>query len=169
MVMDYIDDMVIKIREASDHVKDLEKVFRVFQWYNIKLNPQNCAFGVSSGQFLGHIVSLQGMEASPTKLRNFFEIQEPWTVCNIQSLTGKITALSRFVSKMSDKCKPFFNSIRPSNSLIWEKKNKQVSKVNQGVHEHHPNTISPSWRRRTIVISGNFRGCSNWHVGQKRK
>ena len=62
----YIDDMVIKSRAAPNHIRDVEECFAVFRKYKMKLNPQKCAFGVSSGQFLGYIVSRRGIEASPT-------------------------------------------------------------------------------------------------------
>jgi len=35
----------------------------------------------------------------------------------VQSLAGKIAALGRFISKMSDRCKPFFQCIKQSASL----------------------------------------------------
>ena len=53
----YIDDMVIKSRRAQDHIRDAGEVFEVFRKFRMKLNPLKCAFEVSSGQFLGHVVS----------------------------------------------------------------------------------------------------------------
>ena len=104
----YIDDMVVKSKKASDHLRHLTESFQVLRHYRMRLNPKKCAFGVSSGQFLGHIVSRRGIEANPTQLSSVAEIQRPSTIRDIQRLTGKIATLSRFVSKMSDRCKPFF-------------------------------------------------------------
>ena len=53
----YVDDMLIKSREEEDHLNDLRETFNTFRQYNMKLNPSKCAFGVSSGKFLGFIVS----------------------------------------------------------------------------------------------------------------
>ena len=114
-----IDDMVIKIRRAQDHIRDAGEVFEVFQKFRMKLNPLKCAFGVSSRQFLGHVVSKHGIEPSSTQMRTLSKIQEPKTVRNVQSLAGKVSALSRFISKMSDKCKPFFRCIKQSSTLEW--------------------------------------------------
>lgn len=66
----YIDDMVIKSKEAVDHLWDIEECFQVLRHYRMSLNPTKCAFGVSSGQFLGHIVSKQGIEANPTQVES---------------------------------------------------------------------------------------------------
>ena len=38
----------------------------------------------------------------------------------VQRLTGKITALSRFISRILDRCKPFFKSIKKNTSSLWE-------------------------------------------------
>ena len=115
----YIDDMVIKSKKSEDHVSDMEEIFEIFRKFRMKLNPLKCAFGVSSGQFLGHVVSKRGIEPNPTQVKSLSVIQEPKTVRDVQSLAGKIAALGRFISKMSDRCKPFFQCIKQSATLEW--------------------------------------------------
>ena len=53
----YIDDMLVKSKKEDDHLKDLEETFNTLRKYQMKLNPSKCVFGVSSGKFLGFIVS----------------------------------------------------------------------------------------------------------------
>ena len=53
----YMDDMLIKSKEESAHLDDLEKTFTTLKQYQMKLNPSKCAFGVASGKFLGFMVS----------------------------------------------------------------------------------------------------------------
>ena len=108
----YIDDMVIKSKKSKDRVKDMEEIFEVFWRFRMKLNLLKCAFGVSSGQFLGHVVNKRGIEPNPTQVKILSEIEEPKTVRDVQSLAGKIATLGRFISKMSDHCKPFFQCIK---------------------------------------------------------
>lgn len=52
-----IDDMVVKSRESSNHLTDLKEVFEVLKQHKLRLNAEKCAFGVSSGKFLGHLVT----------------------------------------------------------------------------------------------------------------
>ena len=52
----YIDDMVVKSKKESDHVKDLTEVFTILRRHKLRLNAAKCSFGVSSGKFLGHLV-----------------------------------------------------------------------------------------------------------------
>ena len=100
----YIDDMLVKSVKAELYITHLAKAFQVLKSYNMKLNPAKCAFGVSVGKFLGFIVSSQGIEANPDKIKVVLDILPPSNIKDIQRLTGRIAALSRFVSKANDKC-----------------------------------------------------------------
>ena len=80
----------------------------------MKLNPNKCAFGVTTGKFLGFMVSQRGIEVNPEKVRAIMELEPPRTVKEVQSLNGKIVALNRFVSRAMDRCLPFFRTLRKS-------------------------------------------------------
>ena len=64
----YVDDMLVKSLGEEKHLDDLQETFDILRQYNIKLNPSKCAFGVSSGKFLGFMVSYRGIEANPKKI-----------------------------------------------------------------------------------------------------
>ena len=53
----YIDDMLVKTKEERNHLEDLQETFNTLCHYQMKLNPSKCAFRVSSGKFLGFMVS----------------------------------------------------------------------------------------------------------------
>ena len=115
----YVDDMLVKSREEENHLDDLRETFNTLRQYNMKLNPSKCAFGVSSGKFLGFIVSQRGIEANPEKVRAILEMSLPRMTKEVQSLTGRVAALNRFVSKATDKCLPFFKTLK--KAFAWTK------------------------------------------------
>ena len=78
----------------------------------MKLNPLKCNFGVASRKFLGFIVNARGIEANPEKIWAIRNLETPKTIKQVQSLNGKIAALSRFISKSTEICIPFFDLIR---------------------------------------------------------
>ena len=80
--------------------------------YNMKLNSSKCAFGVSSGKFLGFMVSHRGIEANPDKIQVILNMEPPRNIKEVQSLTGRVAALNRFVSTTTDKCLPFFKVLK---------------------------------------------------------
>ena len=80
----------------------------------MKLNPSKCAFGVTTGKFLGFMVSQRGKEVNPKKVRTIMELAPPKMVKEVQSLNGKIAVLNRFVSRATDKCLRFFRTLKRS-------------------------------------------------------
>ena len=96
----------------------------------MKLNPNKCAFGVSSGEFLGFMVSQRGIKANPDKIQAILDMEPPKNIKEVQSLTGQVAALNRFVSKVTDKCLPFFKILRKAFEWTDEcQKNFQDLKV----------------------------------------
>ena len=100
----YIDDMSVKSTTAELHITHLSEAFQILRAYNIKLNPAKCAIGVSAGKFLGFIVNNRGIEANPDKIKAALDMPPPSNIKEVQRLIGRVAALSRFVSKTSDKC-----------------------------------------------------------------
>ena len=80
--------------------------------YNMKLNSSKCAFGVSSGKFLGFMVSHRGIEVNPDKIQVILNMEPPRNIKEVQSLTRRVAALNRFVSTTTDKCLPFFKVLK---------------------------------------------------------
>ena len=113
----YVDDMLVKSKEEEDHLDDLKETFNTLRQYSMKLNPSKCAFGVSSGKFLGFMVSQRGIEANPEKVRAILKMSSPKTIKEVQSFTGRVATLNRFISKATDKCLPFFKTLK--KAFAW--------------------------------------------------
>ena len=108
----YVNDMLIKSKEEEDHLDDLKETFNTLRQYNMKLNSSKYAFEVSSGKFLEFMVSQRGIEANLKKVRAILEMFSPKTVKEVQSLTRRVATLNKFVSKATDKCLPFFKTLK---------------------------------------------------------
>ena len=78
----------------------------------MKFNPSKCAFRVASGKFLGFMVSHRGIEANLEKIKTILDMKSPQNIKEVQSLTGRVATLNRFVSKAIDKCLPFFKVLK---------------------------------------------------------
>ena len=98
----YIDDMVVKSKVVSEHVKDLEIIFAILREHKLRLNASKCSFGVGSGKFLGYMVTHRGIEVSPDQIKAINSLQAPRNPKEVQKLTGMIAALNRFISRSAD-------------------------------------------------------------------
>ncbi|GJW23824.1 reverse transcriptase domain-containing protein [Tanacetum coccineum] len=96
----YIDNMVIKSTSEKEMLKDIQETFERFRSINMKLNSKKCSFGVEEGPFLGHLITKQEIKANPSKVKAVTDLDQPRTLKDIQSLNGKLAALSRFYRKV---------------------------------------------------------------------
>ena len=104
--------MLVKSLDEKKHLDDLQETFNTLRWYNIKLNPSKCAFEVSSGKFLGFLVSQRGTKVNPDKIQAILNMGPPRNVKEVQSFTGWVATLNKFISKATDKCLPIFKVLR---------------------------------------------------------
>ena len=118
-VQAYVDDMVVTSQERGRHTTDLEELFATIAKYRLKLNPEKCVFGVEAGNFMGFMLTEQGIEANPDKCAAIIAMRSPASVKEVQKLTGRMTALSRFVSAGGDKGHPYFQCLMRNSHFVW--------------------------------------------------
>lgn len=77
-----VNDMITKSKYPAKHMIHLKETFELLRKYKMKLNPEKCVFGVSSGKFLGFI-NHKGIKVNPEKIRAVIEIKSPHTLKDI--------------------------------------------------------------------------------------
>ncbi|KAL0439943.1 UNVERIFIED_CONTAM: Pro-Pol polyprotein [Sesamum latifolium] len=116
----YVDDMLVKSKKAEGHIADLEETFAFLRKYRLKVNPAKCAFGAQGGRVLGFMVTQRGIETNPLKIKAILDMKTSACVNEVQRLTGRIAALSRFISKSAEKSLPFFKILRKARTFEWD-------------------------------------------------
>ena len=112
----YMDDMLVKRAREFNHLDDLRETFDALRFYNMKLNPNKCIFGMALGKFLGFMVSQRSVKANPDKVQAIMEMAPPKNIKEVQSLNVRVAALNRFVSRATNKCLAFFKVLRKASS-----------------------------------------------------
>ncbi|GAA0173342.1 hypothetical protein LIER_41507 [Lithospermum erythrorhizon] len=82
----YMDNLVVKSVKRKDHPKDLRVVFERLMRYQLTMNPFKCAFGVTSGKFLGFVVHRHGIEIKQAKIEAIVALAEPRNIHELKSL-----------------------------------------------------------------------------------
>ncbi|GJX97495.1 reverse transcriptase domain-containing protein [Tanacetum coccineum] len=108
----YVYDMVIKSNDKKMLIADIAEMFDNLRKINMKLNPKKCSFGVEEGKFLGYMVTFEGIRANPKKTKAIADMQSPRTLKEMQSLSEKLAALKRFLSRSAKKLLPFFETLK---------------------------------------------------------
>jgi hypothetical protein len=97
----YIDNIVVKLVGFKEHMADLKLSLERMKKYRLRMNPLKCAFGVTSGRFLGFIVHEHDIQIDPGKIESIRKIGEPVCKKDVQKLLGKINYLRRFISNLA--------------------------------------------------------------------
>ncbi|XP_065050247.1 uncharacterized protein LOC103995026 [Musa acuminata AAA Group] len=115
----YVDNMIVKSQEARTHLTDLAETLATLRRFGMHLNPAKCAFGVTSGKFLGFIIHERGIDANPEKVQAIVNMQSPRTIKDLQRLNGRLVAMSRFLALSVDRCLPFFRVLKNPKNFQW--------------------------------------------------
>ena len=142
-------NILVKSKEKENHLDNLKETFNTLRQYSMKLNPAKYAFRVSSGTFLGFMVSQRGIEANPRKVRAILEMSSPKMVKEVQSLMGRVATFNRFVSKATEKCHPFFKILK--QAFVWT---DECEAAFQELKHYlsNPPLLSPSKEREDLFL-----------------
>ncbi|KAM1520347.1 hypothetical protein ACFX1Z_023051 [Malus domestica] len=116
----YIDDVVVKTKKRSDHLKDLRIVFNRLRHYNLKMNLFKCAFGVTSGKFLGFIVKHRGIEVDQSKIKAIQSMPASRNLHELKSLQGRLAFIQHFISNLARRCQPFSGLMKNDAPFVWD-------------------------------------------------
>jgi hypothetical protein len=147
----YVDDVVVKTTDENDLIADLAQTLANLRHYHWKLNPEKCVFSVPSGKLLGFMVSHRGIEANPTKVDAIRKMNRPTGKKDVMKLTGMMAALGRFISKLREKCLPFFKLLKKSDRFKWMDETDQALEELKNLLTTPPVMVPPA-PKETLLL-----------------
>ena len=117
------------------------------------MNPKKCVFAVIEGKILGHVVSKKGISIDPERIKAIEQIPLPHNKKGMQSFTGTINFVRRFVLDFAQIVKPLQQMVKQSVQLKWtDVENNAFSKIKTYV-AHAPSLKSPNFEKDFILYS----------------
>lgn len=89
-VLVFFDDILIFNRSLEDHLIHLEIVFRVMHEHTLYAKKSKCSFGQARVEYLGHIITAEGVSSDPNKVNAMKEWPKPTTVKALRGFLGLI-------------------------------------------------------------------------------
>lgn len=105
-VLVFLDDLIVFSASLEEHEARLLTVLQRLREYGLKLSPEKCKFFQSRVRYLGHIVSQEGIETDPEKVRALKTWPRPQTLKDLRSFLGFSGYYRRFVQDYSKIVKP---------------------------------------------------------------
>jgi hypothetical protein len=95
----YIDDLMIytKTDDIQEHERLVKKVLKRLEEHNLFAKPKNCTVGVKKVEFLGMIVSREGIKMDDSKVKAIREWPTPKTIRGVRSFLGLANFYRRFI------------------------------------------------------------------------
>jgi hypothetical protein len=100
-VVVFIDDILIYSKCHEEHEEHLRQVLSVLREKQLYANPAKCEFWLEEVNFLGHVISKEGIAVDPAKVRAVVEWRQPKTVTDIRSFVGLAGYYRRFIDGFS--------------------------------------------------------------------
>ena len=88
--------------------------------HRLRLNAEKCAFGVGASKFLGYLITSRRIEVNPNQIEVVKRLRSPSNPKKVQVLTGMLATLNRFISKFSDRYRPFYQLLKKWKGFRWD-------------------------------------------------
>ena len=118
----YLDDILIYSSGVEAHLEHLRKVFLRLREAKLKLKASKCSFFKKHIQYLGHLVSGDGIEPLPEKLEAVENMPPPKTPKEVRQFLGLVGYYRKFVPKFADIARPLTNLTKQDIKFEWSEK-----------------------------------------------
>ena len=115
----YLDDVIIYSRSFDEHLEHLNRVFAKIRTAGLKLQPNKCAFARTQVRYLGHIVSREGIEPDPEKVRAIREFPRPSNISDLRRFLGMASYYRRFIEEFAEIAQPLHALTEKDRPFQW--------------------------------------------------
>lgn len=123
----YIDDIIIFGRNEEEHFSNLEKVLKTLEASNMKIQSDKCEFMKTDIEFLGFVVSKDGIKTNPQKVQAIANMAVPKTLKDLRSFLGMSGYYRRFIQDYAKIAKPLTSLLRGVDGRV--SKNQSKNKI----------------------------------------
>lgn len=107
----YLDDIIVYSDSFDEHLTRLDGIFERLRNAGMKLKPSKCQFFLREVKYLGHVVSSEGIETDPTKIKVIEDWPQPKTISELRSFLGFAGYYRRFIKDFSKIARPLQEQI----------------------------------------------------------
>lgn len=122
----YIDDVVIFGRTEEEHLKNLEEVVSTLEKANMKIQTDKCEFMKKEVEFLGYIITENGIKTNTKKTEAVTKLKPPKTIKELRSFLGMTGYYRKFVKDYAKIAKPLSKLLRGEEGHIDKNKSSKV-------------------------------------------
>ena len=122
----YIDDIIIFSETIEEHLKQMQEIFDRLKQAKLKLKPKKCKLLQTKVKYLGHVVSKEGVETDPDKVKAVKEWPRPSCVKDVRSFIGFCSYYRRFIPNFAVEAKPLIRLTEKKVHFSWDDEHEKA-------------------------------------------
>ena len=115
----YLDDVIVLGRTYEEHVRNLRSVLERLRESGLRLKPSKCSFFQREVQYLGHIISRDGVSTDPAKTEKVATWPTPTSVRETRQFLGFASYYRRFVKDFAHIARPLHRLTERCTAFVW--------------------------------------------------
>ena len=117
--MGYLDDIIIYSRSEKEHLEHLEEIFTRLKTAGLKLKLEKCCFFKKHIQYLGHLISADGIQPLPKKLESIAKMPAPKNPKEVKQFLGLVGYYRKFVPRFADISRVLTHLMKKDVEFKW--------------------------------------------------
>ena len=118
-VICYIDDILVSSADEGSHLRALEEVFNRLGNHGFRLKLEKCEFLLTCIEYLGHLISSDGIQPIPSKVEAIMKAPVPVNIQQLRSFLGLINYYGKFIPNLSTLLHPLNALLQASKKWVW--------------------------------------------------
>ena len=115
----YLDDIIICSTSWKDHVAHIAKILHKLRSAGLRLKLSKCKFGCEAVQFLGHLLTPNGVKMDPEKVMLINEYPVPQNSKELTRFHGLVGYYRKFIQNFAHIAAPFYPLMKKDYPFVW--------------------------------------------------